>query len=1419
MILDWKAIRPLNGSRAEGFQELCVQLARSESPVNAEFIPKGIPDAGVECFCVLKEGSEWGWQAKYFDTLGQSQWSQIDRSVKKALDKHPALQRYFVCVPMNRPDARIEGQKSALRRWNEHLQKWTAWAIERDMNVEFVWWGSSELLDFLSRPEHIGRVYFWFGILGFDQSWFQDRLKEAVDAAGPRYTPEIHVDLPIAQELDAFGRTVASFDRIKSLAREVRRELRSLSSPKAGDDDSHTQFHWEELCQAVRGVVKGFADLGFTPEGVIQYDCIVDKVAEAESKADEVQASLADLACEYQSRSPDNEEEPRYRQNPFRDWGYRIHQLQSTLHEVRSSLDQANTLANASLMVLKGEAGTGKTHLLCDLAQRRVDVGSPTILLMGQRFLGSDEPWSQALQHLDMRDATVEEFVGALEAAAQAANCRAVVMIDALNECRGLEIWPVHLSAFLARLEKSKWIGVVLAVRSTYEQFVIPQDVRDRAVDITHHGFIGEEYNATQSFFSYYELEFPSTPILQPEYRNPLFLKTICKGLWSKGERRLPRGFHGITTVFSLYLGAINEQLSKSLNYNEKDNLVQSALDSVARQIIEKETRWLPRKEVEEVVNERLPLREFTNSLYRGLIDEGVLVEIMDWTASDSTEEVVFIAYDRFADQIITDHLLRTHLDKSNPEAAFAEGGPLAFLYGEGKYDLLGLLEAMSIQVPEWTGRELLRIAPKVIDDPDIGLAFLQSIVWRRLDAFSEDTHVVLNAFFDNKTHLTETLDSLLTVSTIPGHPFNADRLDHALRRHTMPDRDTWWSIYLHQAVGSGGTVDRLLDWAGTLQPDHDLEEQVLDLSATSLAWMLTTPNRFLRDRATKALVSLLTDQHDSVVRLVVRFSDVDDLYVTERIYAVAYGVIMRSHDLEGAGKVASAVYENVFASGRPPAHIMLRDYALGVIERAVYLGSEVVIEEELIRPPYKSDWPRIPSECELDKLTPHRNQVDWKGGVLEWSRDRIRDSVMSDDFARYVIGTNSGSTNWLSLRLDEEVWQSPEERLQDLVLCLSNEEQSALEDLEEADNAVNKLEAKARILQLRDGYSTDDVIALQKKLPKAKQELNASRKRFNSATTAVHRKELDSILAANEDFQERVGPRFNLRVIQQYILWRVFDLGWSVDRFGEFDHFSIGYSGREARKAERMGKKYQWIAYHEILALMADHFQYREHFGGDTKVYEGTWQESIRDIDPSSTLSKTPGGTSWGPHIASWWGNAPYSDWAEDVGHRDWITRKDGLPRFEELQRIVQPEDDSRWLCVRGIFIWHQPHSAHVEPNETDRRELAIDFMGYFMSAQDADKFMDWAKDVDFWGRWMPEGPGTYGLYLGEFGWSPAFSYFNRPYYGGEDWFQPEGCPVAIRPAFFEYFAEHKGLDCSLDESYTLHLPHYEFVDSLGRN
>ena len=1406
-----------NESQRDGFGKFCVQLASIEAPACAKFIATGDPDAGVECYCVLPDGSEWGWQAKYFtSTLQDTQWRQIDDSIKTALEKHPRLTRYYVCVPRDRSDARILGRMSEMDRWNRHLTRWQVWAKDRDMNVDFVWWGSSELLDRLSREEHVGRRFFWFNQHEFSSDWFDRRLEEAIETAGPRYTPEVHVDLPIAQDMERFSRSAYSFNEVKALSLEVRRALDSLLLARRSLNQRVDRLALDALSSEASKVMDALKCLEASPSGFLPLPEIVKVAANAYKEGEQVLEHIRQLQGENKTKAEGVTDSSVYYMDPLNDVLHYAYQLQMALQKVIEVCNHFDSLANGQLLIVKGDGGKGKTHLLCDFAKRRIQDGTPTILLMGEKFLKEDDAWTQLLQQLDLSQCSAEVFVGALESAAQASGRRALLMIDALNDGNGRKIWPVHLAAFLVRILRSPWIGVVLSVRSSYEETIIPQGVRDNATIITHHGFLGHEFDATRVFFEHNGLESPSTPILQPEFSNPLFLKAICEGLQGMGERRLPKGFHGITAVFNLYLDAIHERLRNSLDYDPNSNLVRQALERVAKRLAEHDTRRLPRSEAMTIVNCLLPGRDYSRSLYAALVAEGLLTQDMS-ESKDLSDEVVSITYDRFADHIIADYLIDSYLDKEGADIAFSENGGLSFLGDETKYVRYGLVEALCIQVPERTGKELFRLAPAVLNRPYCAQAFLQSIVWRKHAAFTEDTHAVLDDFLQDEDIWEDFLDIVVSLSIVPNHPFNAEFLDHILRQESMPDRDSWWSTYLHRAWEPQSPVSRLIEWASNLSDEDDIENEVVDLAATILAWMFTTPNRFLRDRATKSLVVLLTGRLVAAGRLVDFFADVDDPYVSERVYAVAYGIAMRSHDADAVGKLSSLVFEQVFASGSPVPHILLRDYARGVVERALYLGVDFPVDISLIHPPYKSVWPDIPDEEIVDALTPNWKQGAWKGGDLEWSRNRIRHSVMGNflnDFARYVIGTES-EPDWLSLRLDEEPWESPKERLAAFLGKLSDAEKEAYGEFKRIDNEPSPSPILVRLALSDEEHDTD---LLSREVKQHKGRIEAAKQLLMSKLTEDRKLELESILQA-----KAVGaPRFDVREIQRYVLWRVFDMGWTIERFGEFDRFAIGDRGREADKPERIGKKYQWIAYHEILAYLSDHYQFRKpsHEDDGDRQYEGPWQLHIRDIDPSATLRSTLGGT-WEPHLAGWWGGDEYCSWAEERGHQDWLTLQADIPKVEDLLQAVCPQDRSYWVNLCGRLIWRQPHPVDVDPFELERRELALEWNAYLARSSEVDAFMRWALADVYPPRSLPEPPSLYLYYmfLGEYGWSPAFRHLFSDGDSNEEWSKPgdEVSPVKVWATTVSYISESGVYDCSVDDNYTLHLPHAELLEGLG--
>jgi hypothetical protein len=1449
VVLDWAAIRPLNGGRDKGFEELCSQLARTEAPPSARFVRKGTPDAGVECYAVLSDGTEWGWQSKYFDTLGDSQWKQLDESVEAAVEKHPQLARYYVCVPLDLADARIVGKKtgtqwkSAKDQWDEHVTKWRGWAQARNRTVEFVWWGSSEMLDRLARTENVGRVRFWFDKRGFDGAWFSARLDEAIRAAGPRYTPEVHVELPIAEDLDAFGRTQRFFNRVKALSIPVREALQTALYSQHSIADAKTSAMTASLSEAIQDLLQALGATSQVAAGPLPFKSVLEKVEATNAPVQALAAHLEKLAKGNEAQRPKDEAgHSRYRPNPFQESGYALRRLERELGQALKALRRADELAGSSTIVLRGNAGTGKTHLLCDVVKRRVEARQPTVLLMGQRFVSSDAPWSQVLQHLDLVGLSAEEFIGALEASAQASGERALIVIDAINEGKGCTVWPTHLAAFLAQAERSAWLGVVLSVRSSYEDVIIPTEVRDKALLVTHHGFREHEYDATKTFFVHYGLELPSSPLLAPEFQNPLFLKTLCRGLNEHGHQRLPRGFHGISAVFDLYFDAVNARLAQQLGYDARTPLVRRAVDACAAALVGVNERWLRRERAAQVVDALLPNRDFERSLFRGLLVEGILAEDTLLRQETTRHDIVYVAYERLADHVVAKALLDAVPMPQDWAAAFSADGAFAAVIAEANVPA-GLLEALVIQVAERTNTELLRLAPQLATRWGIGHAYRQSVIWRANTAFFTATREVLNELHESEQDLHETLDVLLTVATVPGHPLNANYLDRRLREDGMADRDAWWSTYLYQALGGHGAVDRLVDWASALSSDFAIAEDAVDLCGIALTWMLTTSHRFLRDRATKALVNLYAGRLAGMVRLVEHFADVDDPYVSERVYAVAYGVAMRSREANAVGVLAASVYSRVFASGSPPSHVLLRDYARGVVQRAIHLGSTFNFDAALIRPPYKSKWPSMPSDEEVQPLLPNWSKGSRDSGQVEWSRNTIGMSVMEfGDFARYVIGTNSssGSSAWLAIRLDEEAWTprpSTDQQLGELITDFSDDERAAWAVFQQAEPVGGDLlswllrellaqgdaiEGKGlRALAVPEGevFETEFPEHGQPEATDRRESRETARGVLEAALSPGHAARLKAIWGAEErTHRDTLPPRFDLGQVQRYILKRVFELGWTVERFGYFDRFVVGMDARAASKPERMGKKYQWIAYHEIMALLSDHFQYWEDFReAGYQSYQGPWQNHLRDIDPSCTLRSLPGGTSWQGHAPAWWCSATFVGWARASEPLEWATRTEDLPRLEDLLMCVNPTDGSRWLNGHGYFNWQEEGPPDQRPTDVARGELWFIANAYLIRTSDADAFLRWAETVDFMGRWMPEPPPAYDVFLGEHGWAPASRYIQSENSGDVGWTQPDkGCPVRVRQAAITYSKESSGFDCSVDDGYTLLLPAEELMSKL---
>ena len=189
---------------------MCCQLVYLEPASSGKtFHRKGHGgDAGVECYRRRADGTEVGWQAKYLFHWNDGLKAQLDNSIRTALDKHPHLVEYVVCLPFNLSDSRTGKGKTARTKWDTWCTKWEEFTATQQRHLTITLWGKSELSARLARedPAYSGRLLYWFGTEAVTSAWFNEKFGTARASLGSRYTPETNVELPIRQDFVAFAR-------------------------------------------------------------------------------------------------------------------------------------------------------------------------------------------------------------------------------------------------------------------------------------------------------------------------------------------------------------------------------------------------------------------------------------------------------------------------------------------------------------------------------------------------------------------------------------------------------------------------------------------------------------------------------------------------------------------------------------------------------------------------------------------------------------------------------------------------------------------------------------------------------------------------------------------------------------------------------------------------------------------------------------------------------------------------------------------------------------------------------------------------------------------------------------------------------------------------------------------------------------
>ena len=1105
-----------------------------------------------------------------------------------------------------------------------------------------------------------------------NSEWQKRHFEKIQKKAGLRYTPDLNVTLDIVRYFDAISKNDLFTKDVKNKILQIKKQG-ILSEVGIEEIDQMINL----LNKKLKLLFSIFSKSKFQENvlwEIIQDYCaeiskIIGKITQLTYKEDKTKKENLDRLS-YETRKLD--EAVRV----FNDY-----------FQVKS-----HKLSNTPLLLLTGAAGTGKTHLLCDVLKLRSNKRMPTLFLMGEDFQDNSNFWEIVVRRIGSDSIkNKNQILSLLDEAGRKSKQRSLVIIDALNEST-LGYWKSNIRSLINDISKYPNIGLVISIRNGYERILL-RETLNKFTEIEHRGFEGDIiWNATKIYFKHYNIKFSDFPVLNPEFKNPLFLKFFCERF--ENCKIDGRGGNSLKDIFEDFVIKKGKEIIKNIPSRSGNTLAtlelwNNIIKGTAIKMANNGRSHIYKNELLEIIRKYYSVKHSKEILNRIRIKFMLEFKIKNKTYYK-------FSYNRFSDHLIVRYVLGSYKRPKNRINAFKENGKIGKILKKYNYDS-GILEAFFIQSLEFCGKDLFVLAPYLKNERVFLDALVESIIWIKPDLISDKLKEIIEKNTIKKN--TFFLEQLITLSSIPNHKLNSLFLNKILQDFKMSERDSWWTIYLNDNFNSGSAIDRVIQWCWDNSKRYK-EKDAIFLTSIILGWFLTSSNRFLRDKTTKALTLMLKDNQDVLLRVLKHFEKTDDPYIKERLYAVMYGSVLTNHsDKQYLKEISQYIYDIEFKERSPTPHILIRDYALQTVLFCIQVGAKININDSNLKYPFKSFFPKgVITEKKLkEKYYPQsENLSNQEKGI-----SRLWGSVMGmGDFSRYVLGTNhKGMFQWSGNRIG-----------------------SVQRDID-----------------------------------------------------------------------------FDLSIAERWILNRVMKLGWDVKLHGDYDFRINRYNyGRSDHKIERIGKKYQWIAYHEFISRVADNFVFKgDMFTDDGIDYRGAWRPHYRDIDPSFLLTTEPSY----PKIKK----PKYNFKGKS---NKWIKKKGDIFPLRKLIELKDSKNEN-WFVLEGNASWIK------KTNDTSKRDMGFYVRSYIVKEKYYKKIIDWLGGQGFLGGSIPESKRFYEIFLGEYFKSDCYSDLNK----GSDWINhafPSPAPNNVMSTAERYFNEFT-LDCSHKDSVSIILPAKLIVNKLN--
>jgi hypothetical protein len=460
-------------------------------------------------------------------------------------------------------------------------------------------------------------------------------------------------------------------------------------------------------------------------------------------------------------------------------------------------------------------------------------------------------------------------------------------------------------------------------------------------------GFKEDTIEAIRRYFKFYHINSLDASLPIKLLAHPLTLRLFCEvtnPLRNRdvGIEAMPGS---LTELFDRYLEQTSKRVAELAPRSRRfyDIDIRAALDEIGQALWEEKTRSLDLSSLRKRLGD--DKYSWGDSIVRALEQNGILLR--GGNGKGSTTEVSVI-YDLLAGHIIAEFIITKY-------------GQTGFEPWLKNLDTAALLAGpLPEQHPLATDifRELVGIVPRFLRRQQL---------WRLLDGSMQNEALHRVADLEGKYIDTESVKQLgVLVSKsredaerifsrlwhtrgFPDHPLNSEFLDDILKPMSVSERDMIWTEWTRRFRGEIYTDLEKLTKLWSSSSSRNITD---NLRARWVMWVQTSTAHKLRDQATRALYWFGRGDPDSLFKLTLDSLPINDVYVSERLLAASYGVVMAHQQYDAKFqvplasfllKMGNAVY-GPYAT-HPTNHWLVRLYMQGIVTFARVYYPEAIPE------------------------------------------------------------------------------------------------------------------------------------------------------------------------------------------------------------------------------------------------------------------------------------------------------------------------------------------------------------------------------------------------------------------------------------------------------------------------------------------